>query len=70
MSRLGQQVGGIYYKSPIVVSSSPLTDRIELIKRAEDNGAGAVSTKLTLIKAPVKAYAACTPSAIILSSIQ
>ena len=54
MNRLGQQIGGIYYKSPIVVSSSPLTDRIELIKRAEDNGAGAVSTKLTLIKSPVK----------------
>ena len=54
MSRLGQQVGGIYYKSPIVVASSPLTDHVDLIKRAEDNGAGAVSTKLTIIKAPVK----------------
>lgn len=54
MSRIGQHIGGIYYKSPIVVASSPLTDRLDLIKQAEEYGAGAVSTKLTIIKAPVK----------------
>ena len=54
MDKLGQKVGGIYYKSPITVASSPLTDHVDLIKQAEDNGAGAVSTKLTIIKSPVK----------------
>jgi dihydroorotate dehydrogenase subfamily 1 len=54
MVSLKQQVGGLTYDSPLVVSSSPLTDSVELIKKAEDNGAGAVSTKLTLLYQPTQ----------------
>ena len=54
MVKLDQIVGGLVYKSPIVVSSSPLTDNVDFIKQAEENGAGAVSTKLTLLYQPVK----------------
>jgi dihydropyrimidine dehydrogenase (NAD+) subunit PreA len=49
MVSLKQQIAGQTYECPLVVSSSPLTDSVELIKRAEDNGASAVSTKLTLL---------------------
>jgi len=49
MVSLKQQVGGLTYDCPLVVGSSPLTDSVELIKMAEDNGAAAVSTKLTLL---------------------
>lgn len=51
---LRQQVAGMTYRSPFIVSSSPLTDSVDLIKKAEDHGAGAVSTKLTLLHQPVK----------------
>ncbi len=49
MVSLKQTVAGLTYESPLIVGSSPLTDSVELIKRAEDNGAGAVSTKLSLL---------------------
>ena len=54
MSNLSQTISGIRYKNPFVVSSSPLTDSVDCIKAAEDNGAGAVSTKLTMLEQPVK----------------
>ena len=43
---------GIQFKNPFVVASSPLTVKPELLKRAEEYGAAAVSTKLTFIKQP------------------
>jgi len=43
---------GIRLKNPIVVASSPLTARPELLKMAENAGAAGVSTKLTFIKQP------------------
>lgn len=49
MVSLKQEVGGLTYECPLVVASSPLTDSVDQIKMAEDNGAGAVSTKLTLL---------------------
>ena len=52
MQNLAQKIGQLTYKSPFVIGSSPLTDRIELIKQAEDYGAGAISTKLTMLEQP------------------
>lgn len=43
---------GIKFKNPFVVASSPLTKNLDLLKRAEECGAAAVSTKLTFIKQP------------------
>lgn len=54
MKRLEQVISGHVYKSPFVIASSPLTDSVDLIKEAEDNGAGAVSTKLTMWVQPIK----------------
>lgn len=48
MNILQQTIGHITFKSPIVVAAGPLTDCIDKIKLAEDHGAGAVSTKLTM----------------------
>ncbi|MBE3573672.1 MAG: hypothetical protein IMW95_12135 [Moorella humiferrea] len=46
------EFAGVKFKNPFVVASSPLTSKIELLKKAEDHGAAAVSTKLTFIKQP------------------
>ena len=54
MSSLEQKIGNLTYASPFVIGSSPLTDKVDFIKLAEDNGAGAVSTKLTMLVQPVK----------------
>lgn len=54
MGKLEQTIGGLTYKSPFVIGSSPLTDKVDFIKQAEDNGAGAVSTKLTMLVQPVQ----------------
>lgn len=43
---------GINFENPLVIASSPLTRSIDLIKKAEDCGAAAVSTKLTFTKLP------------------
>ena len=43
---------GYRFKNPFVVASSPLTVKPELLKRAEEFGAAAVSTKLTFLKQP------------------
>ena len=56
MSDLQVKIGDLTFDSPIVVASGPLTDSADLIKKAEDCGAGAVSTKLTLFKQPIKGY--------------
>ena len=36
-----------------MIGSSPLTDNVDFIKMAEDNGAGAVSVKLTMLVQPI-----------------
>lgn len=56
MSTLEQQVGKLKLSSPIMVASGPLTDSPDLIRRAEDNGAGCVSTKLTLLEQPIQGH--------------
>ncbi len=43
---------GVDFKNPMVIASSPLTSKIEMLKAAEKAGAAAVSTKLTFIKQP------------------
>ena len=52
MSTLKQIIGGIEFKSPIVIGAGPLSDRADLIKRAVDCGAGAVSIKQTAWSEP------------------
>jgi len=47
MADISQLIGDIWFKSPIIVSSGPLSDRLDLIKKAEECGAGAVSIKRT-----------------------
>jgi dihydroorotate dehydrogenase subfamily 1 len=46
------EFAGIKFKNPFVVASSPLTVKPELLKKAQDYGAAAASTKLTFIKQP------------------
>lgn len=52
MSTLEQVVGGIRFKSPLIIGAGPLSDRVDLIKRAADCGAGAVSIKQTAWSQP------------------
>ncbi|HHU22110.1 MAG TPA: 4Fe-4S binding protein [Clostridiales bacterium] len=47
MSTLEQVIGGIRFRSPLVIGAGPLSDRVDLIKKAADCGAGAVSIKQT-----------------------
>jgi len=54
MDRLAQTIAGVEFKNPIIVSSGPLTRKLNLIKRAEDNGAAAVSTKHSLMEQPFR----------------
>ena len=46
------EFAGVKFKNPLVVASSPLTVKPELLKKAEEFGAAAVSTKLTFVKQP------------------
>jgi dihydroorotate dehydrogenase subfamily 1 len=46
------EFAGYTFKNPFVVASSPLTVKPELLKKAEEFGAAAVSTKLTFLKQP------------------
>ena len=52
MSTLEQTIGGIRFKSPLVIGAGPLSDRAQLIKQAADCGAGAVSIKQTAWSEP------------------
>lgn len=52
MSTLEQTIGGIRFRSPLVIGAGPLSDRVDLIKRAADCGAGAVSIKQTAWSEP------------------
>lgn len=46
------EIAGIKFKNPIVIASSPLTSHIDLLKKAEDNGAAGASIKLTFSHMP------------------
>jgi len=52
MSTLEQVMGGIRFRSPLVIGAGPLSDRVDLIKKAADFGAGAVSIKQTAWREP------------------
>lgn len=52
MSTLEQTIGGIRFKSPLVIGAGPLSDRPDLIKQAAVCGAGAVSIKQTAWSEP------------------
>lgn len=43
---------GVEFKNPMVIASSPLTSKLEMLKAADRAGAAAASTKLTFIKQP------------------
>ena len=45
MANLHVTVGGLSMRNPIMIASSPLTARLDLLKQAEENGAAAVSIK-------------------------
>ena len=52
MNRLEQSIGGICFRSPLVIGSGPLSDRPDLIEQAAACGAGAVSIKQTAWSEP------------------
>jgi len=43
---------GVEFKNPFVVASSPLTATVEMLRKADQAGAAAASTKLTFIEQP------------------
>ena len=45
-------IAGIPLKNPIIIASGPLTASLDLLKKAEDNGAAGASLKLTFEKVP------------------
>jgi dihydroorotate dehydrogenase/Pyruvate/2-oxoacid:ferredoxin oxidoreductase delta subunit len=55
MANLSVNVGGLKMKNPIMIASSPLTAKIELLKEAEDNGVTAVSIKHAMMYQKFKA---------------
>ncbi|MBQ9029822.1 MAG: tRNA-dihydrouridine synthase [Parasporobacterium sp.] len=52
MSTLQQRIGSIVFRSPVTVGAGPLTGRLDLLKKAADCGAGAVSIKQTPFSQP------------------
>ncbi|RJR39567.1 MAG: hypothetical protein C4576_21165 [Desulfobacteraceae bacterium] len=48
---------GLKLKNPFVVAAGPVTNTIEKLRRAEEFGAAAVSTKLTFLKKPIHGVA-------------
>jgi dihydroorotate dehydrogenase/NAD-dependent dihydropyrimidine dehydrogenase PreA subunit len=55
MADLSVDFAGLKLKNPFIVASSELTNKIDKIKLAEENGASAISTKLTFLKVPLYA---------------
>ncbi len=45
MSKMNVNVGGIEMTNPLMLASSPLTAKLDLLKEAEENGFAAVSLK-------------------------
>lgn len=52
MSTLEQKIGPTVFKNPLVVGAGPLTGRLDLLKKAADCHAGAVSIKQTPFSQP------------------
>ncbi len=50
MANLSVNIGGLELKNPIVVASSPLTSKLDRLKKAEDCGAAGASLKHSLLK--------------------
>ncbi len=55
MADLSVDFAGLKLKNPFIIASSELTNKLEKIKWAEENGASAVSTKLTFLEVPLYA---------------
>jgi dihydroorotate dehydrogenase subfamily 1 len=55
MADLSVEFAGLTLKNPFIIASSELTNKLDKIKIAEENGASAVSTKLTFLKVPLYA---------------
>ena len=55
MADLSVEFAGLKLKNPFIIASSELTNKLEKIKWAEDNGASAVSTKLAFLEVPLYA---------------
>jgi dihydropyrimidine dehydrogenase (NAD+) subunit PreA len=55
MADLSVDFAGLKLKNPFIIASSELTNKIDKIKMAEENGASAISTKLTFLKVPLYA---------------
>jgi dihydropyrimidine dehydrogenase (NAD+) subunit PreA len=55
MADLSVEFAGLKLKNPFIIASSELTNKLDKIKMAEENGASAVSTKLTFLKVPLYA---------------
>lgn len=49
MADLSINAGGLKMKNPVMIASSPLTAKLSLLKEAEENGAGGVSIKHTMM---------------------
>ena len=50
MADISIEIGSLKLKNPVIIASGPLTARIDRIKKAEENGAAAVSIKHSLKK--------------------
>lgn len=48
------EIAGVEFKNPFVVASGPASSNLQQLKKAEEYGAGAVSTKLTFRELPFK----------------
>lgn len=55
MADLSVDFAGLKLKNPFIIASSELTNKVDKIKIAEENGASAVSTKLTFLHVPLYA---------------
>jgi dihydropyrimidine dehydrogenase (NAD+) subunit PreA len=55
MADLSVDFAGLKLKNPFIIASSELTNKLDKIKIAEENGASAVSTKLAFLKVPLYA---------------
>jgi dihydroorotate dehydrogenase/NAD-dependent dihydropyrimidine dehydrogenase PreA subunit len=55
MADLTVDFAGLRLRNPFIIASSELTNKLDKIKTAEENGASAVSTKLTFLKVPLYA---------------
>jgi dihydropyrimidine dehydrogenase (NAD+) subunit PreA len=55
MADLSVDFAGLKLKNPFVIASSELTNKIDKLKTAEENGASAIITKLAFLKVPLYA---------------